>query len=581
MTDSVEKKDSSTQRHSIDHGQIINYVLSNKLAQQPTNVRNLDSIAMAPGAAPNEKEASRLLQEAQANLEFSTDTGYAPELRRNFSFISLLGIGFGITNSWFGISGSLIAGISSGGPMMILYGIIIVASAAMCIAVSLSEMASAYPNAAGQIYWTMKLAPRKYSRLMAYTTGILSWLGSVFTSASVTITIATAITGMYVLFHPETTVQRWQVFIVYEVFNILMLFFNIYEGPLPAICSATLYISLASFIIIIITVLSMHKGDFASAQFVFVDFNNGTGWNSAAIAFIVGLINPNWSFSCLDAATHIAEESLNPAVQIPQAIIGTVIVGFVTAFTYCIAIFFCIRNLDDILASNTGVPVMDIFYQATNSKAAAIGLEVLILLTAIGCNIGCHTWSARICWSFSRDNGLPLSKYWARVNTKTGTVVNAHIMSCFWVGVIGCIYLGSSTAFNSILVSCVVFLLLSYMIPTLCLIFQRNQIKHGPFWLNRFGIGLICNLVLVGWSIFATVFYNFPSVMPVSSGNMNYSSAVFGVVFVICFFDWVLRGRKEYVDIEEREQHKEDLTYHLSNQVSNIEVMLSHQYEKP
>ena len=464
--------------------------------------------------------------------------------------------------------------------MMIIYGIIIVAVAAMCIAVTLSEMSSAYPNASGQIYWTMKLAPRKYSRLMAYTTGILSWLGSVFTSASVTMTIATAIPGMYVLFHPETTIKLWHVFIVYEAVNVLLLFFNIYERPLPALSTGTLYTSLASFAIIIITVLSMHKGDFASAEFVFVEFNNGTGWSSAGIAFIVGLINPNWSFSCLDAATHIAEESLNPAVQVPQAIIGTVIVGFITAFTYCIAIFFCIRNLDDILASNTGVPIMDIFYQATESKAAALGLEILILLTAFGCNIGCHTWSARICWSFARDNGLPLSKYWAKVNTKTGTVVSAHIMSCFWVGVIGCIYLGSSTAFNSILVSCVTFLLLSYMIPTLCLIFQRNEIKHGPFWLNKYGIGLISNLVLVGWAIFATVFYNFPSVMPVTSGNMNYSSAVFGVVFVICFFDWMIRGRKEYIDIEEREQHKEDLAHQLSNQVSNIEVMMSHQYEK-
>lgn len=158
------------------------------------------------------------------------------------------------------------------------------------------------------------------------------------------------------------------------------------------------------------------------------------------------------------------------------------------------------------MSSNTGVPIMDIFYQATDSKAAAIGLEILILLTAIGCNIGCHTWSARICWSFARDNGLPLSKYWARINTKTGTMVNAHIMSCFWVGIIGCIYLGSSTAFNSILVSCVVFLLLSYMIPTLCLIFKRNEIKHGPFWMNKYGFGLVCNLVLIGWTIFATVF---------------------------------------------------------------------------
>lgn len=105
MANSIEKDESFRQRPSIDHGEIINTILSNRLAQQPTNVRNLDSIAMRTGAATNEKEAAKLLQEAQANLEFSTDTGYAPELRRNFSLISLLGVGFGITNSWFGISG--------------------------------------------------------------------------------------------------------------------------------------------------------------------------------------------------------------------------------------------------------------------------------------------------------------------------------------------------------------------------------------------------------------------------------------------------------------------------------------------
>lgn len=222
---------------------------------------------------------------------------------------------------------------------------------------------------------------------------------------------------------------------------------------------------------------------------------------------------------------------------------------------------------------------MDIFYQATDSKAAAIGLEILILLTAIGCNIGCHTWSARICWSFARDNGLPLSKYWARINTKTGTMVNAHIMSCFWVGIIGCIYLGSSTAFNSILVSCVVFLLLSYMIPTLCLIFKRNEIKHGPFWMNKYGFGLVCNLVLIGWTILPQ-FLQFP--ISHACDQWKYELFVSGIwcCFHYMFCDWMIRGRKEYIDIEEREQHKDDLAYQLSNQVSNIEVMMSHQYDK-
>ncbi|KAI5969807.1 hypothetical protein CANMA_001147, partial [Candida margitis] len=259
MSNSFNKPESSWDSHSIGEGEFVNHVHSNRISS-PAHVRSIDNIAIT-----NEKDAARALKEAQANLEFSADTGYAPELRRNFSMISLIGVGFGITNSWAGISGSLITGIASGGPMMIVYGIIIVSFFSFCVVISLAEMASAYPNASGQIYWTMKLAPRRYSRLLAYITGVLSWVGSVFTSASITITISVAILGLYALFRPEFVVHKWQVFIVYELFNILVSLFNVYDRPLPAIFLGTLGISLASFIIVIITVLAMHKGDFQSA----------------------------------------------------------------------------------------------------------------------------------------------------------------------------------------------------------------------------------------------------------------------------------------------------------------------------
>ncbi|CAK9440442.1 uncharacterized protein LODBEIA_P45420 [Lodderomyces beijingensis] len=563
MSDSLEKKGSNS-KSSFGQGEVESMVSPVPPAKKLASILSFDG---------NGKDTrSKVLREAQANLDFVTDTGYKAELRRDFSLLSLLGIGFGITNSWFGISGAMVAGISSGGPVMIIYGIILLAIFGMCIGITLGEMASAYPNASGQIYWTMKLAPKKYSRVLSYAAGILSWLGSVFTSAAVEMAIATAVMGLYALSYPEATIERWQVFLVYEATNLLLIPFNIWEKPLPMISKITLYTSLVSFGIIIVVVLSMHEGDFQKPSFVFAEFQNGTGWKSGVIAFIVGLINPNWSFSCLDAATHIAEESLNPAVQIPQAIIGTVIVGFLTSFSYCIAMFFSIKDLTAIMESTTGVPIMDIFYQATNSKAAAIGLEVLVILTAFTCNMGCHTWQARICWSFSRDNGLPFSKYWSKVNTRTGSVVNAHLLSCFLNGVIGILYVASSTAFNSILVSCVTFLLLSYMVPTVFWIRERNNVKPGPFFMDKYHIGLFSSLMLCGWTIFAFIFYNFPAVMPVSGDNMNYSSAVFALVFIIFTCDWMIRGKKEYIGIEERESKKDELKVYMSDQLSIIEA---------
>ncbi|KAG5417010.1 hypothetical protein I9W82_004643 [Candida metapsilosis] len=568
MPESFIKPEASWDIHSVGEEMVGHHPLPDRV-RSPTTIVSLDHIPMS-----NEKEAFKVLREAQTNLEFSAETGYAPELRRGFSMISLIGVGFGITNSWAGISGSMIAGFVSGGPMMILYGLIIVAFFSLCVVLSLAELASAYPTASGQIYWSMKLAPHKYSRVLAYITGVLSWAGSVFTSASISITVSMAIMGMYALFRPTFVINKWMTFVTYEIFNIVMSFFSIYERPLPTLFMGTLGLSIASLIIVIIVVLAMHKGDFDNAKFVFVEFQNQTGWTSSGIAFIVGLINPNWSFNGLDAATHIAEESLNPAVDIPTALISTVIIGFVTTFAYCIAIFFSIRNMDAVLASNTGFPILDIFYQGTESKAAGVGIVIMVIAVSTGCIVGCHTWSARVCWGFARENGLPFSKFFSQVNTKTGTTVNAHYFSCFWVAVIGCIYLGSDTAFASILQCSVMFLLLSYMIPTVCLLFKRNKIHHGPFWLGK--LGFVCNIILVIWTIFTTVFYNFPSEMPVNAGNMNYSSAVFGVVFVLFFFDWIIRGRKEFVDIHERERHRDDLTNALSTQVTRIEGYMSH-----
>ncbi len=72
--------------------------------------------------------------------------GYGQDMKRKFSVWSVLGVGFSLTNSWFGISTALVAGINSGGPVLIVYGIILIAIISTCVGISLSELASALPN---------------------------------------------------------------------------------------------------------------------------------------------------------------------------------------------------------------------------------------------------------------------------------------------------------------------------------------------------------------------------------------------------------------------------------------------------
>ena len=88
------------------------------------------------------------------------------------------------------------------------------------------------------------------------------------------------------------------VFVAYQIFNFFAYLFNCYGKTLPFFGNFFLYVSLVSFVVITIAVVakSSPKQD---ARFVFAEFVNNTGWESGGIAFIVGLINPNWSFSCL------------------------------------------------------------------------------------------------------------------------------------------------------------------------------------------------------------------------------------------------------------------------------------------
>ncbi|KAA8643346.1 uncharacterized protein ATNIH1004_010113 [Aspergillus tanneri] len=472
------------------------------------------------------------------------EMGYAQEMKRNFSVLSLLGVAFSLANSWFGISASLITGINSGGTVLTMYGIPWIAFISTCVGVTLSELASAMPNSGGQYFWASELAPPRYASFASYLTGWLAWAGAIFTCASVALSLGSAGVGMWRLTHPDFELKPWQTVVAYEVINFFAFLFNCVGKVLPKVATTTLYISLISFTVILITVPAVAPTH-ASAQFVFANFVNSTGWPSDGLAFLVGLINPNWVFACLDSATHLAEEVTRPERSIPIAILCTVLIGFTTSWFYCISMFFSLRDLEEILNTPTQVPILALFYQALQNKAGAVVLESLILATGIGCQIACHTWQSRLCWSFARDRGLPAAGFLAQVHPTLDVPLNAHSVSCFIVGLLGLLYLGSSTAFNSMVTACIVLLYSSYVVPIVCLLWRgRESIAHGPFWLGR--VGLACNIVVLMWTLFCLVIYSFPSVYPVTPGDMNYISAVYGVVAVVIAADWFLRGRRSF-----------------------------------
>jgi amino acid transporter len=91
----------------------------------------------------------------------------------------------------------------------------------------------------------------------------------------------------------------------------------------------------------VITVVVLSKAQPKQpASFVFTDFENFSGWSNNVIAFITGFINANYSFSCLDAATHIAEEIPHPERNIPKALLTIPVIGVLSSLFYNISMVF-------------------------------------------------------------------------------------------------------------------------------------------------------------------------------------------------------------------------------------------------
>jgi choline transport protein len=171
----------------------------------------LQQVIFAMDRTPEKEIAQAHSPDVESSDKFSVDVdalklaemGYTQDMSRNFSVWSVLGVGFSLTNSWFGISAALITGINSGGPILIIYGIILLALISTCVGISLSELASAFPNAGGQYFWANELAPKRFTNVASYLTGWLAWWGSMFTSASVALAMGSAMVGCYQLSHPD------------------------------------------------------------------------------------------------------------------------------------------------------------------------------------------------------------------------------------------------------------------------------------------------------------------------------------------------------------------------------------------
>jgi choline transport protein len=204
--------------------------------------------------------------------------------------------------------------------------------------------------------------------------------------------------------------------------------------------------------------------------------------------------------------------------------------------------------------------VFEIWRQATRSDFAATVFLVLLLLAAIFALNATHQTASRLTWSFARDDALFGSRWLGKINKKQQVPMAALLFNFAIMFIIGCIYLGSTSAFNAFIgtgknmalhqrhsadPSGLILQHVTYAFPAVLLMMR----KRSPKWLPESRtfkvpsvLGWAANFTTAVFAIIVLIFYDFPTVIPVTGASMSELFQTLTPVAVTDFDRLCIRG---------------------------------------
>ncbi|KAI5464830.1 amino acid/polyamine transporter I [Mariannaea sp. PMI_226] len=469
--------------------------------------------------------------------------GYASELPKSLSMMSILGLSFAIMAVPFGLSTTIYITLINGQSVTILWGWVLVSLISLCIAASLAEICAVYPTAGGVYYWSAILSTPKYAPVVSFIDGWMTLVGNWTVTLSINFSGAQLILSAITIYNEDFVPNQWQTVLCFWAVMLVCALVNAFGSRyLDLINKVCIYWTAASVLIILVTLLVMSDNK-RSAAFVFGHYDaSASGWPSGW-SFFVGLLQAAYTLTGYGMVASMCEEVQNPEREVPKAMVLSVVAAGITGLIYLIPLLFVLPDISALLASSQ--PIGLLFKTVTGSKAGGFGLLFLILGILFFAGVGALTAASRCTWAFARDGAIPGHKLWAKVNHKLDVPLWALVLSTVVDCILGCIYFGSSAAFNSFTGVATICLSTSYCVPVLVSLLRgREAVRSSPFSLGR--LGPIVNWISLIWIVFAVVIFCMPVSLPVTASSMNYASVVFAGFSAISGIWYFVYARKNF-----------------------------------
>ncbi|KAL7783094.1 amino acid transporter [Trichoderma ceciliae] len=481
--------------------------------------------------------------------------GYTQEMPRQFSLWSLGALSFTLTCTWLGTGSSIGIGLAEASAAGALWALPIAGVMTLIVSAGMAELASAYPVAGAQYYWTFMVASEKYKAFGSFINGWMSIIGWWLASGSVANFNSSMILEIVTVWHPGFEPQYWQQYLIYVALIWLAVALNIFGSRwLPHFNQFVFLLSVATLGVTTITLFIVARHDHAPASFIFLDTTSQSGWPSRGFCFLLAISNSVYGFLGSDCGAHLCEEIACPSKNVPKVILYPLVIGLLTTFPFAVSLIYSISDLNAILNSITGLPLIEIYYQGTGSYAAASVLLATFAFCLFGCLVGVGTTCSRTLWAVSRDGALPFSRIWMRVHPIFKMPANSMMLTGACVSLYGLIFLGSTTAFSAMVNATIMFTQTSCVIPQAILLYRGREKVLPKRYFNLGKVGPVVNAVSVSWTFFLDVLICFPTFMPVTSENMNYVSVVYVGLTLLVLLLWFTTKRGTFtgpqVDIQ-------------------------------
>jgi amino acid transporter len=418
--------------------------------------------------------------------------GYAQQLLREMGGFSNFALSFSIISILTGAVTLYGHGLRFGGPLVMTVGWPLVTVMTLTVALSLAELASAFPTAGALYHWSAFLGGRGWGFLTAW----LNTIGQFAITAGIDYGLALFLAPM--LGYPADRAHVLPLYGVVLLSHAALNHVGVRAVSFLNWLSAWYHLAGVAVLVGALAILAPKQ----DLHFLTTRFTSEP--HSYGYAFLVALLQAQWTFTGYDASAHITEETLDPRRNAPWGIVLSVAVSGVVGWVMLLMVTLAIPNLAATAAADN--PFLQVI-------AAGIGgaLGRALVWMVIGamwfCGLSSITSNSRMLFAFARDGGLPGSRWLSRVSPRFRSPHVAVWVSAFFALLVAL----WSEAYSAMVALSTIALYASYALPIAIGLNARRLGRWtapGPWHLGRFSVAV--NVVAIAWVAVVTVLFVLP-----------------------------------------------------------------------